>query len=135
MGREHDRCALLLQLLHDLVEFEPQRRIEAGRRLVEEKQQRVAEQRLDQAEPLAHAFRIRSDRPVSGGRKTDALEKAVDFFGRCVLEAGIKRQHLAPRQRAVERNALGQITEPLACCELSGGGVVAEYADVARRRT
>ena len=58
--------------LDDVVEGLAQRRIETGRRLVEQQHSRLAEQRLREPEPLAHALRIGADAAVGWRPQADA---------------------------------------------------------------
>lgn len=56
MGAEDDPGALAAQAVEQLVKLDGGQRVEAHRRFVEQQQARFAEQRLGQAEALAHAF-------------------------------------------------------------------------------
>lgn len=57
MGAEDDPGALAAQAVEQLVKLDGGQRVEAHRRFVEQQQARFAEQRLGQAEALAHALR------------------------------------------------------------------------------
>ena len=76
-GQEHGGAASA-QLLDDVVEGLAQRRVEAGGRLVEEQHPGLAEQRLGEAEPLAHAFRVGADPAVGRVREADPVEQRRD---------------------------------------------------------
>ena len=53
-------------------------RVEAGRRLVEQQQPRVAQQRAGDAEPLAHAVRVAADPVLGAVGEVDGVERRVD---------------------------------------------------------
>ena len=59
--REHDRAARALELVDEIPELPARLRIEPGRRLVEEQQLRIADQRAGEREPLLLAARQRAD--------------------------------------------------------------------------
>ena len=50
-------------------------RVEAGRRLVEQQQPRLAQQRRRDAEPLAHAVRVTADLVLLAGAQLDGVER------------------------------------------------------------
>ena len=54
--------------LHELAHVAHAGRVEAGRRLVEQQQLRLAQQRRGDAEPLAHAVRVAADAILARGR-------------------------------------------------------------------
>ena len=64
--RDQDGGAVVAQFVQDFVEGLAQRRIEARRRLVQQQHARPAEQRLGQAQALAHALGIGPDPAVGG---------------------------------------------------------------------
>ena len=96
-GQEHGGAASA-ELLDGLVEGLAQRRVEAGGRLVEEEHPGLAEERLGQAEPLAHALRVGADAPVGRVGEPDPFEQRRDGGRRLALQARIERQRLAPGQ-------------------------------------
>ncbi len=104
---EQHRRSAPAQRLHDLVEAEPERRVEPGGRLVEQQQARLAQQRLRQPQPLAHALGIGPDAP-SGGLCQPDRSSSGSTATRGALETGVEAQQLAARQRGVEGDVLGQ---------------------------
>ena len=93
---EHDRAARALEFLDELPELAACLRIEAGRRLVEKQQLRIADERAREREPLLLAARQRADAraplllelhepdDVLGRRSfvKEAAEQADGFFDR-----------------------------------------------------
>ena len=78
MAREDDRHALVGEAADEHAHVAHPGRVEAGRRLVEQQQLRVAQQRGGDAEPLAHAVRVAAD-PVAGAiGELDRLQRLVD---------------------------------------------------------
>src|SRR6266511_2752051 len=75
MAREQHRAALARELAHERADLALARRIEAVRRLVEDHERRITEQRRRDTEPLAHAEGIRAERAARAVRQPDACER------------------------------------------------------------
>ena len=69
-----------------LPEAEARRRVEPGRRLVEEQDRRPVHERGREVEPAAHAARVGLERPVGGVGQAEALEQ----LGRPVLRQPLR---------------------------------------------
>ena len=82
VGVEDDRRAAVAGRAHDRPHVGPTDRIERRRRLVEEDQVRVAEERDAEPEPLLHALRERADRVVGAVDQPDQGEGVVDGLWR-----------------------------------------------------
>ena len=79
MARQHDRQpALVDQPAQQVEDLDHADRVDRRRRLVEDEQVRRLDQGVGDAEPLAHAARVRLDRVVGATRQPDLLEDLVD---------------------------------------------------------
>ena len=81
------------------------RRVEAGLRLVEDEQARVADQGRGDAEPLAHAVRVAADAMAGAIRQLDRLERRVDAVGRVAAVVGRAQLEVAARRAGTGRSA------------------------------
>src|SRR5438477_2585572 len=99
MRVEEHRRATCLQRPDDLTHVVAADRVEGARRLVEEDERGVAEERDAEAEPLLHALRVAGDAVVGAIREADDAEG--------VLDLGIPR-------RAIEADELAMDPEDLA---------------------
>jgi hypothetical protein len=85
-------------------------RVEAVRRLVEQEQPRVPDERRGNTEPLAHALRVAGDPVVRPRPKIDDLEQLVDPRAPAVeVERGEQLKVLAAAQVRIE---VGRLDEP-----------------------
>ena len=113
-GKDHG--ALRAEPGDQVAEPHPLLGVQAGGRLVEHKQRRVAEQRLRDAEPLAHPARKGPDFAVCRIGQADFLEqrKALAAGGRAgqPLERGEVEQEIERRELGVIAEILRQIAEP-----------------------
>ena len=75
VAAQDDRGAAGGQIAHERARVTRTRRIERAGRLVEQQQARRAQQRGGQAEPLAHAGRIRADRDVRKRADSRSLDR------------------------------------------------------------
>ena len=85
-------------------------RVEAGRRLVEQQQPRVAQQRRGDAEPLAHAVRVAADLVALRGRSARPTSSTSSIRPRRVaaVERGEQLEVLAAGQVRVEARRLDE---------------------------
>ena len=139
VARQHDRQTTLVdELAQEVEDLDDAERIDRGRRLVEDQQVRRLDQRVGDAEPLAHAARVLLDRVVGPIGQPDLLEDLVD--GRLGLvapqpvEAGRVAQVLAAGQSAVEADRVGQVADPALDLARLPGRVEAHHAGLARCR-
>ena len=76
LRREQERRALRDEAPDDVPHADAAARVEAGRRLVEEQQPRMADQRAAEVEPPAHAARVRLDDAVARRRSARTARAA-----------------------------------------------------------
>lgn len=124
MGAKDDPGALAAQAVEQLVELDGGQRVEAHRRFVEQQQARFAEQRLGQAEALAHALRVGFQAPPGGMAEADLFQQARGFGRRHALEAGEVAQGFRAAELRVEGHVLRQVAELAA--RLQAPRIVAE---------
>jgi hypothetical protein len=88
----------------------PAARVEAGRRLVEEDDPRLDDERHRQVEPAAHAARVRHRRLRGGVDEVEPLEqlaqRAAALLPAEVMQVGHQAQVLLARELAVDRRHL-----------------------------
>ena len=107
-----------MQLLDELGDELRVRRIEAGRRLVEEEQLRPDRERPGDPDALLHAAReLRGEEPQHLGAEADEPEVPRDALGDLALaEARVLAQRvrhvLVDRERVEERRALEDVAHP-----------------------
>ena len=77
VGRVEDR-RLALQRRHEVEDLAPTDRVEGADRLVEQQDARAGDERLGDAEPLAHAARVGPGSAIRGVGEADARDDAVD---------------------------------------------------------
>ena len=77
MRRQQHRDVALLELADDLQQLDRRLRIEAGGRLVEDRDLRVLHQDFGKAEPLPHAARERRDPLVGDVVQPDVVERVA----------------------------------------------------------
>src|SRR5206468_927193 len=106
-------------------------RIEAGRRLVEEHEVRIGDERDAEVEPAFLAARKRLHARVALVREPDELDHLVDV-ARPLVIAGEHPVDLADRQVLEELGLLQHDADPLAEPALAARRVVPENGDVAR---
>ncbi len=124
MGAKDDPGALAAQAVEQLVELDGGQRVEAHRRFVEQQQARFAEQRLGQAEALAHALRVGFQAPPGCMAEADLFQQARGFGRRHALEAGEVAQGFRAAELRVEGHVLRQVAELAA--RLQAPRIVAE---------
>jgi hypothetical protein len=107
VGRDQDTCTVVAQSAHDRVQILPCGWIQAGRRLVQQQRAGMAEQRLGEAEPLAHALGVGADAAVSDSGQADAVQQFRNDAHRLALQARVKRQRLGPGHGRLESNVFG----------------------------
>ena len=108
------------------------RRIEAGRRLVEEDELRVADEREREVEPPLLAARQRPRALVGRLRQAGQRDRLVDVARRRI-QAGPVRDGLAHGQVPVHAAGLEHDAEPLAQGDRPRSGVEAEHGHAAAR--
>jgi hypothetical protein len=116
-GEEHGLAALPLGR-HELAEVEPAHGVEPVERLVEDEELRIVEERLGQAEPLAHALRVAAHRTVGRVGEPDLVEEEPRALeARRAVEPGqpaVEVEVLQGREAVVEERRLGEVAdEPL----------------------
>ena len=113
--------AVVAQSAHDRVEILSCRRIQSGCRLVEQQRARVAEQRLGETEPLAHALGIGADATAADRGEADAVQQVRNHARRLALQARIERQRLdrpsstAGTRRSPAGSRVRRAREPRRC--------------------
>ncbi len=114
VGRQQDRVAGA-QLADQRPDLQDLDRVQARRRLVEDQDRRVVQQRLGQADPLAEPPRELPDDPVldllQPAPGDDLGHRAPHVRPRHVLEPGPEPQELPHPHLGVERDALRQVAE------------------------
>ena len=115
MRREEDRPAGRPQLVEDLVEGPLHERVEALRRLVQDRQLGVVLQRLHDAELLAHPPAVVADRAgeIAGGQ-LEAVDHARAPARRPAVEGSEVVEELRAGHRVVQRDAAGQVADAAA---------------------
>ena len=97
---------------------EPAARVEPGRRLVEEEQARLPDQRRREVEPPAHAARVGLRHAVGRVVEREPLEQLVGaparLRARQLVEATEHPEVLAPREVLVDRGVLAREADQLA---------------------
>ena len=137
--REQDRE---VALLHEPAEHREQllhaRRVDGDRRLVEDQDGGLLDQRVGDAEALAHAAGVRLGLAVGGVLEADLVEQLVDPGLRDgpgdAVELGGVAQVLAAREAAVEPDVVGQVADLALDRERLAGRIQADDADDAAGR-
>ena len=78
MGREQHRASLPLELAHPIPQVARGLRVETDRRLVEDHERRVGQQRASERQALAHAGGIPLDVVVRTIGELDRDERGID---------------------------------------------------------
>src|ERR1700674_43522 len=115
MARDDDRLAHPPKLLEDLPHLDPRARVEAGCRLVEQKHDRVVDERAGEAQALLQAARQSVDELASPVRQADELEQLAYDFGAALLglavARGIEVQVLRHRELVVNAEEVRHVTD------------------------
>ena len=82
VAREQDRDPVAGEPADEVAHVAHAGRVEAGRRLVEQQQPRLAQQRRRDPEPLAHPVRVAADAVLRAVAQLDDLEHLVDARAR-----------------------------------------------------
>jgi hypothetical protein len=111
LGGEKDRDAVVSGEAGDLVpQGRPALDVEPGRRLVEEQQPRLVQQRQCQVEPALHPARVAAHAAIGGIGQADPFQERVatslDLGERQAVQASLEAHVLTPRQQGVERSIL-----------------------------
>jgi hypothetical protein len=124
MGGEEDRHAAPAELVDQLVDLAGGDRVQAGGRLVQEQQLRVAEQRPGQGDPLAEPFGQGAAGIVGPVGQVDGPQRAADaivWVGHLV-EACETLEVLGHAQAQVQARRLGHDRNaPADLCAVAGG--------------
>jgi hypothetical protein len=129
-------------LADEVLYLELRARVEAGRGLVEEEQDRLRQERAGERDLLLHPAREVLHRLVpSGGREADALENPWDLVtglsGREPVEPGrvgeVLGRDIFLKKRRLDRDAVDEPRRP-ACPETSCPKIVARAAVVQQQR-
>ena len=109
MGRQEDRDAALAEPVDQLVDTARGDRVQAGGRLVEEEDLRLAEERPRKGDPLAKALGQRAAWIVRAVGEVDGLEGAPDSIARVrhLVQLGEALEVLDDAQAEVEPRRLG----------------------------
>jgi hypothetical protein len=127
---EQDGLAEIAQRAHDLPGGAPRRRVEARRRLVEEDQLGVADERQREVQPAPLAARESARAAVGGLLQAGQLDRLLHAAGGGV-EAREVLDRLAHGQVRVGAAALEHDADPAAQLGRAQGRVVAEHRDLA----
>ena len=135
-GQQH-RHALGLEAADDAEQLGGGLRIEARRRLVEDRDLRALHQDFGKPEPLPHAAREGADALVGNIGKTDPLERVGDALlalgeAKADQPRGVA-QIVGGGEIVVEADGVGQIADPPLDRERLARRIEAEHAHLARR--
>ena len=113
MRVEEHRDALRAQLLEQQAHGAAPDRVERGRRLVEQQQARLADERLRDPEALLHALRHPLDASLARVAERDQLEQPRALGGAAAraCEPLVQLEHLVGRVPAGEAEELGEVAE------------------------
>src|SRR5438445_7610832 len=113
-GKE-DGAALVPELEDQIAHVLASDGVEAAHRLVQDRDPRVADQRLRESQPLHHALGEFPDGPIRAARQTDAFEHLrrplAGIRARQSTEAAGEHQILVSAQELVERGVFRQVPE------------------------
>ena len=122
----------------EIEDLDHAKRVDGGRRLVEDEDVRRLHQRVRDAEALLHAARVRLDAVVGTVGQTDLLEDLVHRgLGLATfepVEAGRVAQVLAAGEAAVEADGVGEVADPTLDLAGMSGRIEADDARLAARR-
>ena len=104
------------EALDELAHVDALQRVEAARRLVEDQDLRVRQERHREAGALAQTAREVADEVARAVLEADALQHRGDAQPRLLaghaVECGLQREHLLDAVLAVQRHGLGQVADP-----------------------
>ena len=131
--RQQHRRALGAQLAHELPRLAPGRRVEAGRRLVEEQQRRLADDAEGEVEAASLAARqvARPAGRAAASRPTSSTTSATGRRRR--VARAVDRHRLADRQLVLDAGRLQDDADAVAEVASGAAGILAEHRDVAGR--
>ncbi len=138
--RREDDDALARELGEQRAEAHALLRIESRRRLVDDQQARIVEQRLRDADALAHAAGEAAERTVASLDEVHELEQLLDPRARRArleaLRGGEVLEELHRRELRVDAEVLGQVAQHLAhrVGLARDVGAVPRHASARRRR-
>src|SRR5215211_5910048 len=108
VGGDHERASLAGRVQHHLVDRAPGCVVQTGRRLVEQEELGIADDRASDRDLLTHPGGERSDRLVGDIRERHAFERALDEVVVDAEQVGDQLEVLARRQLLVEPGAMGE---------------------------
>ena len=136
MAREQDRDPLAGEPLHELAHVAHPCGIETGRRLVEQEQLRVAQQRRRDAEPLLHPVRVAADAILRTVAQVDRVEHLLDARRRhAAVEIAEQAQVPAGGEIRIEPRALDEPRNPVEGPRAHLQGIAAEQQRAPRGGT
>ena len=117
MARQEDRHpAIPDERPEEVEDLAHAKRVDRGRRLVEDQDVGILDQGIGDAEPLEHPSRIGLRRVVASGGQADLLKNLVDRGLRQLpldsVQLGGVPEVLAPREIAVEPDTVRQVADP-----------------------
>ncbi len=111
---EQDRHAAVGQAPHERAHVAHPGGVQAGRRLVEQEQARLADEGAGDAQPLAHAVRVAADLVLGAVAEVDRLERLLDAGpGVAAVEAGEQLEVAPAAQVRIEAGRLDEPRDPL----------------------
>ena len=139
VAADEDRLAHRSQLAEDLAHLDSRSRVEARRRLVEDQQCRVVDQRVGEAQALAHAARQRLDVRLALVGQPDDLEQLADHrrsaVGGDAVAAGEEVEVLPHAQVVVDAVEVGHVADAAPDLDRVGGHRDAGDVRLARGRS
>ncbi len=139
VAADEDRLAHRTQLAEDLAHLDACARVETRCRLVEDQQGRVMDERVREAQPLAHAARERLDVRLALVRETDDLEQLADHRrspgGGDAVAAGEEVEVLPDAKVVVDAVEVGHVADAASNLDGVGGDGDAGDERLTRRRS
>ena len=138
LRRDDDRRAPAAQVAEVVPEPGAQDRVDAGRRLVEEQQLRVVDQRRSQCEAPLHPARALGELLAPVGAQVDEVEQVLEPAAppaqRHPVDGGDERQVAPHAQRREQHRLLGHVADPRPRRHAEVDRILAEDADRAAAR-
>src|SRR5579875_33443 len=96
--RQEDRRSLTAQLLDQIVKVLGRGRVETARRLIQEENARIVDQRAGDQKTLLHTAGVILELPIRRAGEVDALQQLIDPRKRRAVELGEEAQIFPARQ-------------------------------------
>ena len=132
VAREEDGAAALAEAPDELAHLGHAGRVEAVRRLVEDQQVRVLDQRGRDAEPLLHPLRVRAEAVACPLAEADLVERGRDPLLGDARMAGEHAQVVPCGQERIERGGLDHRPDPRQPLRRAGRGAEHDRAPARR---